>query len=265
MARDPDRLWPDVVLNFRVIWALIIREMATRYGRTWGGYAWAIIEPVGMIAILSLAFSQFIRTPPLGDSFVLFYATGYIPFHFFMEASTNTSGAVTLNRQLMQLPMVTPLDAVIARFILSMLTLVSVSVIVFIGMHFLIGEPRYVSLDAIVLSFGLGALVGLGIGTMNALIFPLIPVWRQIWGIISRPLFLISGIFFLVEEMPESLQNIVLWNPLVHVVGVARSGFFPTYDADYVVVLYPLLMGLGLFVIGAALLVRNRSQVVEVR
>ncbi len=60
--------------TLRVIFALMVREMATRYGRSWGGYFWALAEPVGTIAILSLAFSQFIRTPALGDSFMLFYA-----------------------------------------------------------------------------------------------------------------------------------------------------------------------------------------------
>ena len=99
---------------FRVLIAMVIREMNTRFGRTWGGYIWAVLEPVAMIGLLSLAFSQFIQTPPIGSSFVLFYATGYVPFYFYSEIANATSPAVVFNKPLMQFPAVTPLDAVFA-------------------------------------------------------------------------------------------------------------------------------------------------------
>ena len=96
----------------RVLFAMVMREMNTRYGRTWGGYIWAVLDPIGVIALLTLAFSQFIHVPPIGTSFALFYATGYIPFYFYAEISGNTSMAVAFNRQLMHFPAVSPLDAV---------------------------------------------------------------------------------------------------------------------------------------------------------
>ena len=40
--------------GLRVVFALIIREMSTTYGRSAGGYIWAILEPVGAIALMSL-------------------------------------------------------------------------------------------------------------------------------------------------------------------------------------------------------------------
>ena len=49
--------------NLRVILALMLREMTTRYGKSTGGYIWAFAEPLGMIAILSAVFSMAIRTP----------------------------------------------------------------------------------------------------------------------------------------------------------------------------------------------------------
>ena len=65
--------------RLRVLFALMVREMGTTFGRSWGGYFWAIAEPLGGILLLSLAFGLALRTPPLGSSFMLFYATGYIP------------------------------------------------------------------------------------------------------------------------------------------------------------------------------------------
>lgn len=249
----------------RVIIALVIREMNTRYGRTWGGYLWAVLEPIGMITMLSLAFSQFIHTPPLGHSFVLFYATGYVPFHFYSEVSNNTSSAVAYNRTLMHFPMVTPLDAVLARFVLSILTLIVASSIIFAGISMVADIGGSLDLTRILIGFLACASLGLGVGVLNCVLFEFMPVWQRIWLIINRPMFLISGIFFTYEDMPSAIQTLLWWNPLVHAVGETRSGFYGTYNADYVSYIYIFVIAASTFLLGAFLLIRNRSLMVDAR
>lgn len=248
----------------RVIGALVIREMITRYGRSWGGYVWAILEPAGMIGVLAFAFSQIIHRPPIGDSFVLFYATGYVPFHLFVETASSTGTAIMVNRQLMHLPMVTPLDAMIARFLLSLLTFIVVSIVVFGGILLFVEEPVAISLSSLALSLCGGALLGLGMGSLNAVLFAYLPSWKQIWAIISRPLFLVSGVLFTFESLPPGLQGVLWWNPLVHVVGEARKGFYGTYQGDYVSLLYVFLVGMIAVLIGGALIARNQSYIIDV-
>ncbi len=249
--------------TLRAIGALVIREMITRYGRSWGGYIWAIVEPVGIILVLSIAFSQIVKTPAIGTSFVLFYATGYIPFHFFLEVSSNVGNSIQVNRQLLYLPSVTAIDAAIARFVLSILTLLVVSLIVFTGILYFTSEQVRISLDHIFLAFTGGAIAGLGIGMVNVVVFEYVPIWRQLWGIISRPLFIISGVFFTYDSMPEHLREILWWNPLIHVVGESRKGFYPTYDGAYIALWYPIGLGLALTLIGAVLIIRNRSRLID--
>ncbi|WP_260008654.1 hypothetical protein [Leisingera sp. M527] len=60
--------------------------MSTRYGRTPGGYLWAILEPMAAILFLAIGFSLVIRSPSLG-SFLLFYATGFLPFNLYQSIS----------------------------------------------------------------------------------------------------------------------------------------------------------------------------------
>jgi len=247
----------------RVLFAMVMREMNTRYGRTWGGYMWAILDPVGMIALLTLAFSQFIHAPPIGTSFELFYATGYIPFYIYSEITNNTSMAVAFNKQLMHFPAITPLDAVIARFILSVLTLLVVSVIVFFAIAFVSEWSGALDLGAIVLATGLAALLGLGLGTMNCVLFAFFPVWQRVWMVLSRPLFLVSGVFFTYESMPPQIQTILWYNPLVHIIGVMRRGFYASYNADFASVFYVGGIGVGSLVLGSALLIRHKSYVIE--
>ena len=109
------------------------------------------------------------------------------------------------------------------------------------------------------------ALIGLGVGTVNAVLFGFLPTWRQIWNVISRPLFLISGVFFTFDSMAPDLQAILWWNPLIHAVGEFRSGFYPTYEAEYASALYALGVGAVLFLVGALLLHRHRSLLADIK
>ncbi|MGI9393510.1 MAG: ABC transporter permease [Boseongicola sp.] len=258
-----EKIRPPRLQTLRVISALMIREMSTRYGRSFGGYFWAIAEPVAMIALLSVAFSQFLRTPPLGSSFVLFYASGYIPFSFFMTINSMTSAAVSKNRPLMRFPMVSPMDAVLARAALQTLTMVVVSFVILLGLDFMIDEPIKVSLSNFIPSVFAAIILGLGGGTLNVVIFAFFPLYKIIWNIITRPLFIVSGIFYTVESMPTAAQSILILNPLVHVTGESHKAFYPIYDGTFVVLAYPIGLGLIFMLLGGALMLRHRSFIIE--
>ncbi|MBB4208469.1 ABC transporter permease [Roseinatronobacter bogoriensis] len=104
-----------VQASLRAVAALVLREMSTRYGRTPGGYLWAIPEPLGLIVILSLAFSLLARPPALGTSFLLFKATGLMILHAFMVLCGQVGNALTFSRPLLRYPRVAWIDAVMAR------------------------------------------------------------------------------------------------------------------------------------------------------
>lgn len=113
--------------------ALILREMSTRYGRTPGGYVWAVLEPVGALVVMSVVFAILLRAPPLGNSFILFYASGYLPFIISATIMANVQSAISFSKPLLMYPAVSWLDAIIARFILNLLTGVVIFIIVFVG------------------------------------------------------------------------------------------------------------------------------------
>ncbi len=249
--------------NVQTITALMLREMATRYGRSPGGYLWAVIEPVAMIALLSIIFSLFLRSPPIGDSFAMFYATGFIPFFLFNDVAASTGNSVNFNRPLMHFPVVTPLDSVFARFVLSTLTLIVVSVVVLGALVLWSGQSIRVNFVSLGASIGSAALLGLGIGATNAYLFSFYPVWRSIWGIASRPLVIISGVFFTFETMPAGVKAYLWYNPLIHVIGEARVAFFYGYEGEYVNLYYACGIGIGAFVFGAFMLMRGRSRILE--
>lgn len=247
----------------RVIFALMMRDMATTYGRSSMGYLWAVLEPIGAISILSLAFSVALQRPALGESFPLFYATGYMPFMLYNAMVNSVGAAMRDNLQLLFYPRVTYADAIIARFSLTLLTQLLVSSIIFSGINWLFGLSLYVEVQRVLVAFLVAAFLGLGVGTLNLVIIFLFPSWRQIWSIINRPIFLVSCIFYLFDSMPIWVQDILWFNPLVHVIGQNRAGFYSVYDPHYVSLAYPLVIGAVTLFLGLALLRRFSQDLIN--
>ena len=243
----------------RTTLALMLREMTTTYGRSPGGYLWAVLEPIGAILILSMVFSLLLRAPSLGTSFLMFYATGYLPFTLYQSTANKVSRSIRFSKALLAYPGVTWLDAVLARFILNVLTQLTVAFLIFGGILAIVDTRTLLDYPAIAAAIALAAFVGLGVGTMNCFLLTRFPVWENVWSIVTRPLFLASGLFYLLEDLPPSAREILWWNPLIHVTGLMRTGFYPTYDASYVSVPFVCAVA-GLMLTTGLLLLRRHIQ-----
>ncbi|MDM7458285.1 MAG: ABC transporter permease [Paracoccus sp. (in: a-proteobacteria)] len=242
--------------SFRAIGALILREMATSHGRSSGGYLWAIAEPVGGIVLLTLIFSVGFRTPPIGTNFAIFYATGVIPFMAYLDMSGKVAGSVRYSKAILSYPAVTFTDALIARIIFNAITQSIVSTLIFTLIVVFLDTRT----DPPVLQVALGLVmvfaIAIGVGVMNCFLFEAFIWWQSVWGILMRPLFLLSCIFFVYDTIPLPYRDWLWYNPLVHVVGHMRSAFYPSYTADYVSYVYVFGVSLFLIALGLALLVR---------
>ncbi|MGB5863423.1 MAG: ABC transporter permease [Sulfitobacter sp.] len=232
----------------RAVSALILREMATRYGRSPGGYAWAVLEPLAGIMVLGFGFSLLVRTPPLGSSFLLFFATAFLPFMMYQNISGAVGRCIHFSRALLFYPAVTWVDAALARFILSLLTEVCITVILLTGLLLATDTRAVLDIATLVEAVALAAFMGLGIGMLNCVLFGLFDVWTQVWSIVTRPMFLISGVFFVYEGLPQNVQGILWYNPLIHITGLMRQGFYSSYEASYVSIPYVVsVAGICLF------------------
>lgn len=249
--------------SLRAIFALTMREMSTSYGRSPGGYLWAVLEPVAGIAFLSLTFSILMRTPPMGNSFVMFYATGMLPYMMFNDVHNKVSQSLLYSKQLLTYPNVTFLDALLARFVLHVITDLLVSYLVLAGSMYLFEGRMHLELVKIVKGFGLAAMLGLGVGTLNAFIIAKIPVWQQAWSVLMRPLFLLSGVMIPFGAIPEPYRSWLWWNPLIHVTGMVRSGFYDFYDDYYVSSLYVMLVSMSCFLLGLLQLRRHHRDILD--
>jgi capsular polysaccharide transport system permease protein len=253
----------SLAMRPRILAALIVRETLARFGTAWGGYLWAFLEPLGGSLLLALAFSFIVQSPPLGDSFLFFYATGLIPFLMYNAVAAGAMNAISMNRGLLAYPVISALDTILARALLDALTYVVIAVVLIFGLAAVLGLPLPEAPGAFAASLALAAMLGLGVGTFNALLVGVFPAWRQVWSVLNRPLFIVSGILFIPDSAPEGLAAAVWWNPVQHVVAEMRAAFFGPGQSDPAGGLYTFAVSAALFAVGGGLIRRHQGRLIQ--
>lgn len=250
-------------VSLRTIVALILREMSATYGRSPGGYVWIIMEPVLGIALLSALFSLGFRSPKLGDNFPIFYATGLLPYFMFSDVTGKMAQAVNYSKKLMAYPRVTYLDTLIARMILSVLTQLLVGFIIIASIRTIWETRTTLEFDRILLSYSMCIVLAVGIGTLNCFLMTMFQMWQRAWSILTRPLFLISGIIILYEAIPRPYNDYVWYNPIIHIVSQSRTAYFAGYDGPWISPLYVFSVGAISLLLGLIFLHRYHKDMLE--
>ncbi len=213
--------------------------------------------------LLTVVFSLALRAPALGDSFALYYASGFLPFSAFTELSRRVSASINFSKSLLHYPRVTYVDAILARVILNGLTQVMIGAIILAVLIPFSRSHIFLDVPVVFLSYLMAIALAVGIGTLNCYLFWRFPAWERVWNVITRPLFIGSAIFYNFESVPESVKWLLWYNPLVHVVGQARKGIYELYEPTYISLVFVFGLSIGLLVVGLFLLWLNNKEIVN--
>jgi len=208
-------------------------------------------------------FSAGFRHPPLGTSFAFFYAGGMLPFLMYSDLANKIGQTIQYSRALMAYPRVTFVDALVARLLINTITLLMVHFIVMTFIMVTQSPDTTLDFSKIMMAYFMLLTLSSGVGVVNSFLFLSYPVWQTAWAVFNRPLFLISCIFFLFEDIPLPYSDWLWFNPLVHITGMMRDGFFPYYQPTYVSILYPVGLGIALTLIGLILLYRFHRDILD--
>ncbi|MQW87733.1 ABC transporter permease [Sinorhizobium saheli] len=251
--------------HIRVTISLMIREMSTRYGGKPGGYLWAFIDPIAHVGFMTFIFHAIARVPALGSSFALFFASGYLPYMFYSSMAGFINGAIKANRSLLSYPIVAPADVVVSRYFVQILTS---SFVGFLVLFLVAAEDNLsvfgaIQLEKVVAASLMATLLGLGVGAANIALFARSSLYEKVFGIITRPMVLVSGVFFIPDSLPHPFRDIVLYNPLAHVIMWFRSGIYPEYRAAGLDVSYLVEWTASALFIGALLFTMSAQELRE--
>lgn len=234
----------------RVVGAIVLREIHTRFGHSRIGYMWEILEHSAHILILAAIFSLLNRSAPIGNNFGVFFATGLIPYLLCIHLDKQIMNAANGNQPLLSYPMVTPFDLMMGRAILECATSV-VIIVLFLGVGFFFNllEPVH-SLIQLFMAFATVIALGIGLGMINSVILLYFPSYKSIHPFLMRPFYFISGIFFTANSLPLGVQKALYFNPLFHINEWVRSAFFTNYESYFVDKAYVVSVSIVFLFIG---------------
>lgn len=246
-ARPSDH---PLAVQTRVVAALILREMRTRFGRTRAGYLWALFNPLAQMAMYAAIFYFSGRFAPVGVSNELFVLTGIMPFMAFSNIATRVTQSAAANQVLFAFPGVTPLDAAVARAILEVLTFLAIGLLFYVALWLLDRATAPVAPGHIALSIVLVSGLGFGFGLLGMTIMLVLPSWEKIVALLMFPLYFSAGVFFMPEMLPDHIGKALAFNPVMHVISTMRVGFYADFPTTLLSVRYAAGFGLALTLLG---------------
>lgn len=241
-------------IQLRVIWALFMREVITRFGRHNIGFLWIFVEPMlfttGVTTIWYFANANHGSDLPI----VAFALTGYSSVLLWRNMPGRCVSAIEPNLALLFHRQVRMIDVFAARIMLE-----------FVGatMSFTILSIFYIAVGwaappedflkivfAWVLLTWFGGALALFIGTLAFFSESV----EKLWHPLSYIIFPLSGSAFLVEVLPPAAQKVVLILPMVHGIELLREGYFGSkvhsiYDLNYMIIVSLVMTFVGLLLL----------------
>ncbi len=238
----------------------MLRDMRTRFFGTAIGHIVSFLWPLTHILILLGIYTAMGRNAPYGDSVIVFSTTALIPFMTFNYTSRLMVLTGLWNKPLLSFPVVKPLDLFIARALLETSNSFFVALIL-LSAEWLYGldvVPRDMTQAS--LAFAASALLGVGFGLFNGVVAQLAKLWATAYVLVIILFWVSCGTFFVPDDLPQQLIDIVSWNPLLHDVEWMRSAYYDGYGSHVMDKSYLLWCGFGSIALGLGLerLVRGR-------
>lgn len=249
-------------IQLRVIWALLLREIITRYGRKNIGFLWLFVEPL-IFTFVIVSMWAFVRAAKFSDlNIVAFVMTGYPLVMMWRNASRRAMGAVSSNMSLLYHRNVRVLDTLVTRVILEVFGATVAFLAISSVFIFLKWMPAPDDVFYMLLAWGLMALFALGLGLILSAVAFYFEPFAKIWGTLSILMMPLSGAFFLVNSMPPKTQELLLMLPMVNATEMFRHGYFGSSIVTLEDPIYILICDLVMILFGL-LLVKKYSKKVQ--
>lgn len=211
--------------------AFLLRELKNQFGRSRLGYFWALAEPAAAVAIFT-ALHAVIRgghSRIYQEDPIIFFVFGVVPYFVFSNALSQTQGVCASQKGLFNYRQIKPIDIMLARAMIDALMISGVLLIFLLGWSwFGLPFPRIHPLELVMAMFSLFVL-GLSMGMVFEVFGTVFPDTRKIFSIVTRPLFFISGVFFSIGMLPPDLRQVLIWNPVLHGIDLARDAVLQGY------------------------------------
>ncbi len=250
------------IIQMRVIGALMVREIITRFGRHNIGFLWLFLEPMLFTSGVTTLWMLFKVEHGTSLPITAFAVTGYSSLIIWRNCSNRAVKAIEVNLSLLYHRHVKVLDIFAARLLLEIAGTTASAVtltVVFTSMGLM-----YPPIDVLTAIIGwlLLAWFAFSMSLIVGAISERSEVVERVWHVITYLMFPLSGAAFMVDWFPKPVQDLLLWVPMVNGTEMIRHGYFGTAIRTYENPVYLIVVNSVMLLIGLAL-VRETGRRVE--
>ncbi len=231
-----------------LVWVMMLRDLKVRYKQTVMGVAWAVLQPLTMIAIFSIIFGKLAKIPSDGYPYPVFVFSGLLAWNFF-STSVSSSGLSLVNASNLVSKVYFPRIIVpIASIGVSMVDFLISAVLLVLLMLF---YSQSISWSILYLPFFLAGLIflSMGLGSWLSAVTVTYRDFRYVIAYLMQIWMYITPVLYPVSFVPEKWQWILYLNPMYAWINGIRASFLGQ-PIDVFGTIISLALTIVIFIVG---------------
>lgn len=245
----------------------VLREFNGKYRESLLGGFWSVANPLTMIVIYTVIFSQLLKPTLAGHTdnpfaFSIYLCAGVITWSLFAEMLGRMTNVFLESGNLIKksnFPRIT-LPVIVA---LSALVNFAIILSVFLLFLLVIGHWPGLALLAVVPLLALQILFTLGLGVFLATLNVFFRDVGQLVGVVLQFWFWLTPIVYTMAALPERIQDLMRFNPIQPLIAAYQTVFLSRQLPDFSSLIPLLLITLFFLVLGARFFLARVGELVD--
>jgi ABC-type polysaccharide/polyol phosphate export permease len=205
-----------------LIGQLIRRDITTRYKRSVLGIMWTMLNPLGIMIIMTLVFENFFHRQEFYSVYVL---TGLLTFSFFSQTSTSIIKNLIWGADLFQriyIPRASFAIAAVGTAIINLL----LALVPLLLVKLVIASP--ISWQIVLFPIAILSLscFSLGVGLIISSIALYFHDIAEMYQVLLTAWMYATPVIYPYSTLPQSVKNVLVFNPMMHIVELMRASFY---------------------------------------
>ena len=212
------------IQNFKkfqpLLWELIARDIKIKYRRSVLGVLWTLLNPLFMMIVLSVVFSNLFKFDV--EYFPVYLLSGQLIFNFYSESTTSSMSAILNNGSLIKKIYVPKYLFVLSRIFSSTINLLASFTALICVMLAMRVELHYTVLLAPIPLFFI-VVFSLGVGLILSAITVKFRDIMHLYSVFVTALMYLTPVIYPLSILPDWLYPIVMLNPITNILQMLRN------------------------------------------
>lgn len=259
----PTSGWKAV--NFSELWRykdllyfLTLRSIKAKYAQSVLGVGWAIIQPLVLTLVFTVIFGNLAKIGSDGIPYLLFSFTAMVPWNYFQNILTESTGSLITNREMISkvyFPrLVLPLSAIFSKMI--DFAIGAVVMVVLLVYYSVMPDWEFIFLPFFIL---LLIITSVGIGLILSALAVQFRDINYAMSFMVRLIMYSAPVVYPLSLIPEKYQMIYSFNPLVTVIEGFRTSLIPSLPIPWETI-YPGMIVAVLLLVGGLFYFRKMER-----